>query len=275
MFDFSQEQIPVKMPKERFLKFIPSEEAFWLIHHKPNAFRLLTHIANTARRRNGEPDGLMSGQSHLQHWTKYDLTEREYRTAKDILKKRKHIEIIETNRTRQKSTTGTTTSSTLVQLISSTVYDINSESIDDRIDDRATTDRRLTDDKQERIRKKKKEEEKEKIKKENAPLPEKIHFRDFVTLTQAEHDKLLALHGAPEFTRMLDLLNSYKGRSGKTYNSDYHAMDSGSWVVTEAKRLNTHETSQKPALNGSQPTGEPRFKAGRVLSVKGDSGNVL
>jgi hypothetical protein len=141
----------------RFLKFIPSEEAFWLMHNKPNAFRLLTHIANTARRTPGHPDGLLVGQCHLRHWNHYKMTEREYRTAKDILVKRKHIIIIETNRTRQKSTTGTTTGSTLVQIISSTIYDINSESNDDRIDDRATTDRRLTDDKQEGLRMKKKD----------------------------------------------------------------------------------------------------------------------
>ena len=138
---------------ERFLKFIPSEEAFWLMQHKPNAFRLLTHIANTARRYNGHPDGLTIGQCHLQSWTFYGLTEREYRTAKEILTKRKHIIIIETNRTRKKSTTGATTNSTLVQLCSLTIWDINPETSDDRKDDRPTTDRRPTDDKQERIRK--------------------------------------------------------------------------------------------------------------------------
>lgn len=137
---------------ERFIKFIPSEEAFWLMQNKPNAFYLLSQIANTARRYNGAPDGLTIGQCHLMHWIKYNFTEREYRTAKEILIKRKHIIIIETNRTRQKSTTGTTTGSTLVQLCSLTIWDINSESNDDRNDDRATTDRRLTDDKQERIR---------------------------------------------------------------------------------------------------------------------------
>src|ERR1700679_1567730 len=124
---------------DRFIKFIPSEEAFWLMEEKPNAFRLLTHIANRARLKNGHVDGLMIGQCHLQHWSKYKFTEREYRTAKQILLMRKHIIIIETNRTRQKSTTGSTTGSTLVQLISSTVYDIGLESIDDRIDDRETT----------------------------------------------------------------------------------------------------------------------------------------
>jgi hypothetical protein len=133
----------------RFLKFIPSEEAFWLMHNKPNAFRLLTHIANTARRKNGNPDGLTQGQCHLQHWTFYGLTQQEYRTAKKILVERKHVKILETNRTRKKSTTGTTTASTLVELCSLTVWDIIVEEYNDRINDRATTDQRLTNDKQE------------------------------------------------------------------------------------------------------------------------------
>lgn len=140
---------------ERFLKFIPSEEAFWLMECKPNAFRLLTHIANTARRYNGHPDGLTIGQCHLRSWTFYKLTEQEYRTAKEILVKRKHIKIIETNRTRKKSTTGVTTNSTLVELCSLTIWDINPEINNDQINDRATTEQRPSNDKQERIRKKK------------------------------------------------------------------------------------------------------------------------
>jgi hypothetical protein len=138
----------------RFLKFIPSPEAFWLLHNKPNAFRLLTHIANTARRTHSNHDGLTIGQCHLQHWTTYNLTEREYRTAKDVLVSLKHIKIIDTNRTRQKSTTGTTTRSTLVEICSTTIYDINSETNDDIKDDRTTTERRQT-------RKNKNEEEEE------------------------------------------------------------------------------------------------------------------
>jgi len=129
------------------------------MQYKPNAYLLLAHIANTARRYNGHPDGLLIGQCHLQSWTFYGLTERQYRTAKEILVKRKHIIIIQTNRTRQKSTTGTTTNSTLVQLLESTFWDINPETNDDRKDDRATTERRPSDDKQERIRKNKKEKE--------------------------------------------------------------------------------------------------------------------
>jgi len=144
---------------ERFIKFIPSEEAFWVMQFKPNAFLLLMHIANTARRTHGHPDGLTIGQCHLKHWKFYGFSQQEYRTAKKILVDRKHIKIIETNRTRKKSTTGATTSSTIVELCSTTIYDINPEFINDRINDRATTDQRLTNDKQEGRRRIKKEKE--------------------------------------------------------------------------------------------------------------------
>jgi hypothetical protein len=163
---------------ERFIKFIPSDEAIWLMHKKPNAFRLLFHIANTARRYNGHPDGLIIGQCHLQSWTFYDLSEQEYRTAKDILVKRKHIIIIETNRTRKKSTTGSTTNSTLVQLCSSTIWDINPETINDRINDRATTEQRPSNDKQERIRK---DISNDISKEEEAHPAEQVRSKDLLT----------------------------------------------------------------------------------------------
>jgi len=217
---------------DRFLKFIPSEEAFWLMQHKPNAFYLLTHIANTARRRLGHPDGLLIGQCHLQHLTFYKFTERQYRTAKQVLIDRKHIKIIETNRTRQKSTTGTTTKSTLVQLCSLTIYDINSETNDDRNDDRETTDRRLTDDKQEGLRRSRKkknhhpqtpsldfgltddeflfESEKGKGKGEA-----KIEVIPGIFLTQFEVDECIKIKGSMEKVReaMLFIQNNPKRQS--------------------------------------------------------------
>jgi hypothetical protein len=200
---------------ERFLKFIPSDEAFWLMQKRPNAFYLLTHIANTARRYNGHPDGLTVGQCHLQKWTKYGFTEREYRTAKEILGRRNHIKIIETNRTRQKSTNGTTTVSTLVEIISLTVYDINSEKNDDRNDDRATTDRRQT-------RKNKKEKE------DHPSIPSgrsdrmtddfssksKIEICQGVFLTQRELDACIQLKGDVEKVKhAIEFIQSSKQRS--------------------------------------------------------------
>jgi hypothetical protein len=130
---------------ERFLKLnIESDAADDLAAKHPKAFILLYFIARHARRYNGKADGLTIGQCHIGNHKAYGLTEREYRTAKDILCKRSLIKIIETCRTRKKSTTGTTTWGTLVELLNSKVWDINPNSSDDRNDDRATTERRQT-----------------------------------------------------------------------------------------------------------------------------------
>jgi hypothetical protein len=234
---------------ERFIKFIPSEEAFWLMENKPNAFRLLTHIANTARRTPGHPDGLLIGQCHLQSWKAYKLTEQQYRTAKKILVMRKHITIFLTNRTLKKSTTGSTTNSTIVQLCSSTIWDINPSVINDSINDRATTDQRPINDKQE-VKKVKKEKEVR-----NTPTPFfsiskiKCFFRELVSLTKEQHASLLSQHGEDFLNRMLDTLDSYKGTSGKEYESDFHAMKAGGWVVERVKKesVSQGKTNEKHA----------------------------
>lgn len=137
---------------ERFIKLIDSEETDFLLIHKPNAFRLLTIVAKRARRASGHPDGLKVGEALIGDWKNTGFTEQEYRTAKDVLVTRKHFNIVETCRTRKKSTTGTTTKGTKVKLISSCVYDINAETNNDCINDRATTEQRPSNDEQERIR---------------------------------------------------------------------------------------------------------------------------
>lgn len=103
---------------------VPSPEANWLMMEKPNAFILFTFIAANARRYNGHPDGLRIGQCHVGNLKKLNMTQQEYRTAKNILIIRKHIKVIETNRTRKKSTDGTTTIDTLVEIISSSVWSL-------------------------------------------------------------------------------------------------------------------------------------------------------
>ena len=215
---------------KRFLQLIPSEETMYLVIHKPNAFRLLTIIATRARRENGHPDGLTAGQCHLGDWKACGFTEQEYRTAKDILIMRQHLKIVETCRTRKKSTNGTTTRGTLVELISSTVYDINSDSINDRINDRATTEQRPSNDEQERIRKNKKEE-KEKIKKEKI---EKIAFRPNVLMEQAQYDKLVAEHGKAKTEDFIERLSLYQYSRAEDYASAYHTILS--WMRNEKNK---------------------------------------
>lgn len=144
---------------DRFIKFIPSDEANWLRKNKPTAFILLSFIAERARREPDHPDGLKPGQCHIGDWKSYGLTEKQYRTAKDILVMRGHIKIVETCRTRKKSATGTTTYGTLVELISSSIYDINKNIEGDRKGDRGATEGRPRGDEQESEERKRKKEE--------------------------------------------------------------------------------------------------------------------
>ena len=99
-------------------------------------------------------------------------------------------------------------------------------------------------------------------KKEKVSEPEiaKIAYRQFVFLTEQEHKTLLSLHGKDTFDSMLDILNSYKGRSGKEYKSDYSAMDAGSWVVKEAV---------KPKLNGTSYASRDGSRDRRTKDIHG------
>jgi hypothetical protein len=216
---------------ERFLKFIPSEEALYLLTQKGHAFRLLTIIAESARRYEGGTDGLKIGEALIGGHENYDMTESNYRSAKKILQRRSHIQITETCRNRKKVTTGVTTVGTRVKLLSSTVWDINSEQGNDRSNDRLTTDSRPT---HEELRKKKKDK---KDKKEpQTPSFPKIQFRENVQLTQNEFDSLFSKHGKDFLERMLDALDSYKGSTGKQYKSDFHTMKEGGWVIERVKK---------------------------------------
>lgn len=58
----------------------------------------------------------------------------------------------------------------------------------------------------------------------------KKNFRDYVQLNQVEHDKLLADYGQDKLNQMLDILDAYKGSSGKRYKSDYHTLLPSGWV---------------------------------------------
>ena len=78
-------------------------------------------------------------------------------------------------------------------------------------------------------------------KKENI---KKIHFAEFVTMTNAEHEKLVSTYGKEFADQCIQVLDNYKGSSGKKYKSDYRAILT--WVVDEVKkRKNQTEAKQK------------------------------
>lgn len=78
---------------------------------------------------------------------------------------------------------------------------------------------------------------------------EKIHFADFVTMTNVEHEKLVSTYGTEFTDQCIKILDNYKGSKGKEYKSDYRAILS--WVVDEAKKRKQENkyNSKKTAYN--------------------------
>lgn len=75
---------------------------------------------------------------------------------------------------------------------------------------------------------------------------EKIHFAEFVSMTNAEYEKLVSTYGKEFADQCIKKLDDYKGSSGKTYKSDYRAI--GSWVVDEVKKKQFN-TNSKGGIN--------------------------
>ncbi len=225
---------------EKFIQFVRSEintECLFLLSNFPNAFLLLSLIAQRARFYPDHPDGLQPGECFID-WESCGLTRQKYRTAIKILIMRKHINIISTSRNRKKSTTEPTTVSTRVCLISSNVYDLNISSDNHSINQRPTTDQPQTkNDKNE------KKKDKKKINKEKTG-PEKIAFREFVFLTQAEFDSASTWYDKKFLDLMLDELDRYKGANDKKYASDFHVLKKGGWLQKKIQKEFEQETQQ-------------------------------
>lgn len=194
-------------PSLRFLKLIPSDETMWLLKNKPNAFLLLTQIAERARREDGHPDGLKPGESYLGDHENCGLTRQKYRTALKILKMRSHIEILETCRTRQKSTNGSTTGGTKVKLISLNVYDVNIIIDNQRINHWPTTDQPPTNHKQEGIRSYKNEKNNNVVGFSEILNDAKLDHEDKVKLTLKFSEERIAL--AHEYAKNVSPKTTY------------------------------------------------------------------
>lgn len=77
---------------------------------------------------------------------------------------------------------------------------------------------------------------------------EKIRVKEFVSLTQKQIDTLTKKYNADGYTQIITILNEYKAKKGKTYDSDYLAITR--WV---SKRY--VEDLQK-AAKGGKPIGQ-------------------
>lgn len=89
--------------------------------------------------------------------------------------------------------------------------------------------------------------QKKQSKKPKKDKPPKIHYAEYVTMTEAEYQSLVNRFGETDAQRMIEILNNYKGAVGKEYKSDYLAILN--WVV---KRL--QEEKAKSLTNNHEPT---------------------
>lgn len=78
----------------------------------------------------------------------------------------------------------------------------------------------------------------------------KVQWAEFVTMTNEEHQKLLDAYGPADTARLIEILDDYKGSSGKRYKSDYRAIRA--WCVdrlNEEKRRPGAKPEYKPEAN--------------------------
>ena len=77
------------------------------------------------------------------------------------------------------------------------------------------------------------------------PTQSAVQWAENVTMTNDEHDKLLDAYGPADTARLIEILDNYKGSTGKRYKSDYRAILS--WVVDRLE-----EDRRKAGKHGCQ-----------------------
>ncbi len=91
-------------------------------------------------------------------------------------------------------------------------------------------------------------------KRQNKPVKRK--FAEFVSMTNDEYSSLVTELGEQGTKRCFEILDNYKGQSGKTYKSDYRTIRN--WVITryeEEQAKRKQQTQSKPS--GAFNTGNP------------------
>jgi DNA replication protein DnaD len=76
--------------------------------------------------------------------------------------------------------------------------------------------------------------------------PPKTKYAEFVSLTNVEHETLVAKLGEDGARRCIEILDNYKGSTGKRYKSDYRTILN--WVV---QRYEEEQQKQKSKPSGN------------------------
>jgi hypothetical protein len=75
----------------------------------------------------------------------------------------------------------------------------------------------------------------------------KVQFAEYVSMTNAEHEKLVSTYGAANAARMIEKLDNYKGSTGKPYRNDYRTILS--WVADEVLKNKREVATDKQSLS--------------------------
>lgn len=92
-----------------------------------------------------------------------------------------------------------------------------------------------------------------KAQKHPAPNPNelKVQWAENVSMTNAQHEKLLAAHGPADTARLIEILDNYKGSTGKRYKDDYRAILS--WCVDRLRKDKVQPGSAQRPPNFNAP----------------------
>ena len=83
------------------------------------------------------------------------------------------------------------------------------------------------------------------LKNEKKEEGKKESFAEFVSMTNDEYSSLVAKYGEDGAASCIEILDNYKGASGKTYKSDYRAILN--WVVKRLEQEGKNTPRSNPA----------------------------
>lgn len=99
--------------------------------------------------------------------------------------------------------------------------------------------------------------------------PAKASYRKHVLLTEDEHYKLKSQYGEDKLNTMLDILDVYKGSTGKRYKSDYYTLLAHGWVhqrflegkdTPKNSPVAKHRQGSKLAFETEKDTWKPTYE---------------
>lgn len=104
-----------------------------------------------------------------------------------------------------------------------------------------------------------------------------IKYAEFVSLTKEEYAKLCEAHGEEAAKRMIEILDNYKGSSGKKYKSDYRTILN--WVVEryneELRKNGIYQRQYIPPANpGGGSANNQRFPGSTLPINQGEGGGT-